>query len=587
MTGWAPVGLAAVLPILLIAALGLGEPRGAGPLTLASRRVAAAVSVERWAGGYLLFALPGFVIAGIGLRWDLAWHAAQGRDAAISPPHMFAELGTLYVALAIAAGIWVATSDGVPGLRVGHLSVPRTLAVSSIILSFALVGFGLDEAWHRAFGSDSAMWTPTHLLMLLGGSTLVVLVGPLLNDARLRPWSQPQRLLIGTVVGTLLLGSFSMLQGEYNMGGPFFPQIYHPLLVCVSAAFVFTTLRVSLGFGTPIAAALLLATLNHTGILPSFGLSHTREALYLGSALAIDFFVRPSRSGRRIAITSTLCIVLVGLPIEVLWSRGWRQPWSTDMVIHSLPYVFVGSLAASLLASRFARATSGGEDRAGPAVPRWAVASFVMAAAFIVPAGVTRPHVDIAARLPTQPGSPIEVEVHPRSAADGAWWFQVVGYGGGGVFASDLIEDPGRPGTFVTQQDVQLGAEWKVAIRLHRGSVMLLMPLDERSATSAVQASTARQEARDPVTHVSGPMFSERDPAVRERIGLGATGPLALGFAALGLVLAAWMRLTAHLLVPLADAKTHGIRASRTRTHRRRTGQIPAWPASLSPTEAE
>ena len=35
--------------------------------------------------------------------------------------------------------------------------------------SFSLLGFPLDDGWHRIFGQDVTLWGPTHL-MLIGGA---------------------------------------------------------------------------------------------------------------------------------------------------------------------------------------------------------------------------------------------------------------------------------------------------------------------------------------------------------------------------------------------------------------------------------
>ena len=34
---------------------------------------------------------------------------------------------------------------------------------------YALIGFPLDDIWHRIFGQDVTLWGPTHL-MLIGGA---------------------------------------------------------------------------------------------------------------------------------------------------------------------------------------------------------------------------------------------------------------------------------------------------------------------------------------------------------------------------------------------------------------------------------
>ncbi len=39
--------------------------------------------------------------------------------------------------------------------------------------AFALLGFPLDDVWHRLFGQDVTLWGPTHL-MLIGGASLTL-----------------------------------------------------------------------------------------------------------------------------------------------------------------------------------------------------------------------------------------------------------------------------------------------------------------------------------------------------------------------------------------------------------------------------
>ena len=43
---------------------------------------------------------------------------------------------------------------------------------------YALIGFPLDDIWHRIFGQDVTLWGPTHLMMIGGAglSTLAALL---------------------------------------------------------------------------------------------------------------------------------------------------------------------------------------------------------------------------------------------------------------------------------------------------------------------------------------------------------------------------------------------------------------------------
>ncbi len=38
---------------------------------------------------------------------------------------------------------------------------------------FSLIGFPLDDIWHRLFGQDVTLWGPTHL-MLIGGAAMTL-----------------------------------------------------------------------------------------------------------------------------------------------------------------------------------------------------------------------------------------------------------------------------------------------------------------------------------------------------------------------------------------------------------------------------
>ena len=39
--------------------------------------------------------------------------------------------------------------------------------------AFSLVAFPLDDVWHRIFGQDVTLWSPTHLMLITGASLSV------------------------------------------------------------------------------------------------------------------------------------------------------------------------------------------------------------------------------------------------------------------------------------------------------------------------------------------------------------------------------------------------------------------------------
>ena len=53
---------------------------------------------------------------------------------------------------------------------------------------FALIGFPLDDVWHRLFGQDVTLWGPTHLMLIGGASMSLIGQGVLLAEGtRSRP----------------------------------------------------------------------------------------------------------------------------------------------------------------------------------------------------------------------------------------------------------------------------------------------------------------------------------------------------------------------------------------------------------------
>jgi hypothetical protein len=80
-----------------------------------------------------------------------------------------------------------------------------------------------DAAWHAAFGRDSVLWSPPHLLSVVGTATLLVatLIGVGAEHRALR---------IG--LATSLLGAAEVVVLEYDTNVPQFAEaLYVPLLV--------------------------------------------------------------------------------------------------------------------------------------------------------------------------------------------------------------------------------------------------------------------------------------------------------------------------------------------------------------------
>ena len=104
---------------------------------------------------------------------------------------------------------------------------------------FALIGFPLDDLWHRLFGQDVTLWGPTHLMLIGGASVSLIGQGVLLAE------------------GTRTQG---ILQGEFDFGVPQFRLLFHPILIAFAAGIALVAARIYAGRG----AALGLPTLPST-----------------------------------------------------------------------------------------------------------------------------------------------------------------------------------------------------------------------------------------------------------------------------------------------------------------------------------
>ena len=117
------------------------------------------------------------ITAVFGMYWDIALHIGVGRDEGplANPAHYF-----------ILAGLFGIFSAGFLAMVLPK-ERPSATAVASaddwyaplggVLVcacgAFSLLGFPLDDVWHRLFGQDVTLWGPTHL-MLIGGAAMTL-----------------------------------------------------------------------------------------------------------------------------------------------------------------------------------------------------------------------------------------------------------------------------------------------------------------------------------------------------------------------------------------------------------------------------
>jgi hypothetical protein len=184
--GGAPIG-----QLSIIAALYWGGTAGLLLLVRAHRRgrtrlLAAPAAAASWA-----FRAPGWValpvfLAAVSLLllmaggfWDIGYHIDYGRDAGPlgNPghyPQLFGFFGTFAAGILCLGLARDKDADDAWFRLPSGLRAPVGGVLLLVCAAFGLLALPLDDVWHRIFGQDVTLWSPTHF-MLLGGATMSVI----------------------------------------------------------------------------------------------------------------------------------------------------------------------------------------------------------------------------------------------------------------------------------------------------------------------------------------------------------------------------------------------------------------------------
>src|SRR3954464_7614146 len=285
--------------ILFALAHRAGRPTRIGAL---AERLGRFAPLPAWSALALAVASVSLVTVYTGLMWDMSLHIDQGRDPGplANPAHYLILLG-LY-------GIFAA---GFLALVLGDRPISGILLAAAG--TFALVGFPLDDVWHRLFGQDVTLWGPTHLIMLGGGVLSTVGVAVLLAEAGVR--LRAPRVL---ACATLLVGLSSFI-GEFDYGVPQFRLVLQPALVAFACGLALVAARRWAGPGSALAAAVIALGMAYR--TPLFvhvaGEAAPAVPLFVPEAIAIEL----AFLARRGPVTAGALVGTLGFAGEWAWTH--------------------------------------------------------------------------------------------------------------------------------------------------------------------------------------------------------------------------------------------------------------------------
>jgi hypothetical protein len=499
-------------------ALGYGQRSGRWPLL---GRIAA--YSERVSGIPGWAALPAAIISGaliialFGMLWDISIHIDEGRDEGplANPAHYFILAGLFGV---FAAGfIAMVLPEGKPSPTSVRLYGDWYAPLGGILIAacgaFSLIGFPLDDMWHRLFGQDVTLWGPTHL-MLIGGATMTLLgLAVLLAEATRtresegmgeeRNWALWVRSV--ALTGAFLLG-LSTFQAEFDFGVPQFRFVFAPMLVAFAGAAGLVAARVWLGKGAALGAAVFFLVLRGAiALIVGEGLDQSTPhfPLYLGSAIVVELvaLVISTRNELRYAIAAGVGVGTVGLASEWAWSQLMMPiPWPAELLPEGAVLGFAMAIGGALVGA-WIGARLDADERPRTKALRHAALIGACAVVLMVAFALYKPaDTGVSGTVAFEPAgggrADVSVTLDPPDAADDAEWLNVTAWQGGGLVLDDLDET--GPGTYRTTEPVPVAGDWKTLVRLHDGDSLTALPvyLPEDPAIPAEEVPAADGASR-------------------------------------------------------------------------------------------
>ncbi|WP_329416045.1 hypothetical protein OG563_25740 [Nocardia vinacea] len=500
-------GTAIAIAAVLVVVGYLHRTRRITWLQTAADRLGGLSNRPGWVALPLALFIATILTALFGFIWDVSLHIGKGRDEGplANPAHYFIMIGLFFLFMAGMLAI-ILPLDEKPGPAAIRVTRDWYAPVGGVLMAgaglYALIGFPLDDIWHRLFGQDVTLWGPTHL-MLIGGAGLSLVAVLLLEfEGRLdRPdpdrTDGPLLWLVRTFAfGGLLIG-LSVYQVEFDFGVEQFRLVFQPLLIAAASTIALISARYTLGRGGALAAvvfAIFVRTVLAVLVGPLLDAPHNIFPLYLGIALIVELMAllpmsRPVWWG---ALTGLVAATL-GLWLESLWvARMFVDSWPTGMwpelLVMAVPVGVAGGAVGVLL----------GMVLRGEELPHVAIRRGIVIAAVLITAAATANglRVDVpenaSATVQLRDAAPLsggrmvnaDITLAPEDlvGADPEW-VQILAWQGGTGSSNPgrgLVIDQLRrvgDGHYVSTKSVPAYGNWKTILRLHDGRMLTALPI--------------------------------------------------------------------------------------------------------------
>lgn len=505
------IGLSAAAAVVTAVLLWIGYRHRTRRITWLSRlgdRVGARFHRPPWVALSIMLCTATLVCALFGFIWDVSLHIGKGRDPGplANPAHYFILIGLflLFIAGAVAVVLPLGGDKDKPGAAAVRITRNWYAPVGGLLMAgcglYALIGFPLDDVWHRIFGQDVTLWGPTHLMLIGGAGLSLVAVLYLEYEGRraMGPDTPPDSRFVTFLqylsFGGLVVG-LSVFQIEYDFGVEQFRLVLQPMMIAGAGTLALVAARLTLGRGAAIIAAGLAIVLRGGVALvvgPVLGAPHSWFALYLGPALVVEILALTKLSARPLLFGAVagLGVATVGMWLESLWIGAvYHYPWPVGMWPEALAMAIPVAIGMGMCGALLAMVLTG-----RPLPRRAAGVSVVVATVLAIGGAVANGlHIEVPAKdtatvtltdVPSPPGQRMvnaEMRMNPPDVigADPEW-VSVLSWQGGLANDRGLIIDPLQkvgPGHYRTTRPVPVWGSWKTLLRVQDGYTMTGVPI--------------------------------------------------------------------------------------------------------------